>query len=96
MARSTKTVVGAVRQDCPRCALPTLHQANGLPLVVTADAEPLSLADALKLTGPNRLAWCLKTSRWSGNRLAEMHARSHRSDCPHPHVVDHECRQGAR
>jgi hypothetical protein len=94
VTRPAKTTTGAVRTDCGRCGAPTLRQPNGLPWTVTADAEPMPLARALALTGPNRLAWCLKTSRWSGDRLTEMHTRSHPADCPHPHVIDHECPPG--
>lgn len=84
---------GAARQSCGRCGMPVLHQTSGLPVTVTADAAPLPLADALARTGPNRLAWCLKTSRWAGPRLTECFPSTHRETCTQ-HVVCHECPPG--
>lgn len=94
MAWKPETRAGAVHQDCPRCGLPTYHQAHGLPFTVTTDAEKLTPAAAAARTGPNRLAWCLRESRWSGARLVEVLGAFHRPACPWPHVVDHRCPPG--
>lgn len=91
MAWRPETRAGAVLRDCPRCGLPTYHQRSGLPFVVTTDAERLTPDEAAHRTGPNRLAWCLRESKWTGARLGEVHHRH----CEFPHVVDHECTEGA-
>ena len=93
MAWKPEPTAGAIRTDCPRCSAPVYHQRHGLPLVVTADAEKLTLAEAEKRTGPNRLAWCLRESKWTGARLVEVSPSVHRRDCT-AHVVDHECPPG--
>jgi hypothetical protein len=56
-------------------------------LKVTADAEPIPLAEALALREPNRLVWCLAV-RHSGG--AELRWRC-RHDCGHGHVIEHRC-----
>lgn len=68
-----------------------LHQTAGLPYAVTADATRHTAAQAALLATPNRLAWCLRESPWSGARLAEVLPSVHSRDCPHPHVLEHEC-----
>ncbi|RLL66970.1 hypothetical protein [Streptomyces sp. Z26] len=82
---------GARPTRCPRCHRPVLRQLVGqrAALDVTADTAPLAPAAAHALTGPNRLAWCLRQTRdgpdlrWTGP--------THRAGCPHPHVIDHQC-----
>lgn len=82
---------GARRMPCPRCHHPVIRQLVGrsAALDVTADDEQLTAAAAAALREPNRLDWCLRTTkagpdlRWPGS--------THRADCPHPHVVDHKC-----
>lgn len=87
---------GASRRSCDRCGAPTLRQLVGriAALSVTADDRPLPLADALTLTGPDRLAWCLKRSRLGVVSLAWYSPRWHRSGCVE-HVVEHACLPGA-
>jgi hypothetical protein len=84
----------ATTSVCPRCDAPVYVQRDGLPFVVTADAERLTPEQARKLTGPNRLAWCLRESKWSPARLLEVLAPFHNRECPWPHVVDHQCPEG--
>lgn len=91
MAWKPSSPAGAVERDCPRCGAPTVHQASGLPFVVTADAERLTPGEAAERTKPNRLAWCLRESKWSGARLVEVLGRLHNPACPWPHVIDHQC-----
>ncbi|MGW3428925.1 hypothetical protein ACWDHW_13355 [Streptomyces melanosporofaciens] len=94
MTRATKASTGAVRADCPRCGAPTLRQTADLPWAVTVDDSRHTPAQAAQLTRPNRLAWCLRESPWSGMRLAEVLPSVHSRDCPHAHVVEHECPEG--
>jgi hypothetical protein len=94
MAWKPETTARAVQQDCPRCSAPVLHQRHGLPFVVTADAERLTPDAAAARTNPNRLAWCLRESRWTGARLVEVLGQLHNPVCPWPHVIDHQCPEG--
>ena len=90
MTRQPKGSGGARRTRC-RCGQTVYRQIVGA-LDVTADADPLALAEALLRTGPNRLAWCLyQRSEWTPQKLREVSPSSHRADCPHPHVLDHQC-----
>ncbi|MEU3447210.1 hypothetical protein AB0H29_08265 [Streptomyces thermolilacinus] len=81
----------ARRTRCARCRRPVLRQLVGrrAALDVTADDEPLTVAVAAARREPNRLDWCLHAAgvrfdmRWS--------SRTHPADCPHPHVLDHQC-----
>ncbi|MGW2742341.1 hypothetical protein [Streptomyces sp. NPDC001450] len=81
---------GARRVRC-RCGRTVLRQlvGNRAALDVTADADPLTAAAAAELREPNRLDWCVRQRKggpdlsWSG--------RTHSTDCPHPHVIDHQC-----
>lgn len=84
----------AVRGECPRCDAPVLIQRHGLPLTVIADAERLTPDQAAKLTEPNRLAWCLRESKWSAPRLVEVLRVFHSPTCCHAHVIDHRCPEG--
>lgn len=90
MTRKQRTPsVGARTVRC-RCGRQVVKEVVGA-LDVTADAERLTLAAARQHTGPNRLAWCLyQRTEWTPQRLRST-AGAHREDCPHPHVVDHEC-----
>ncbi|MFE7972969.1 hypothetical protein [Streptomyces shenzhenensis] len=90
MAWKPEATIRAIAQECPRCGAPVIHQRHGLPLVVTADAERYPPEQAAGLTGPNRLAWCLRESPWTGLRLTEVHHRA----CVFSHVVDHCCPPG--
>lgn len=91
MTWKPETRAGAIARDCPCCGQPTIHQSKGLHLVVTADAQRLTPDQAQKLTEPNRLAWCLRESKWTGLRLVEVLGRLHNPACPWPHVIDHQC-----
>ncbi|MET7933447.1 hypothetical protein [Streptomyces sp. NPDC005322] len=70
-----------------------LRQTAGLPYTVTADAVRHTAATAATLTGPNRLAWCLRETK-AGVRLVEVLPSVHGPQCPRPHVVEHECPPG--
>ena len=91
MAWKPETRAEAVQKDCPRCGLPTIRQTSGLPWSVTADAERLTPGEAAKRTTPNRRAFCLRESRWSGMRLVEVLRVFHNPVCPYAHLVEHEC-----
>jgi hypothetical protein len=91
MAWKPTTTTGAVLTDCARCGAPVWRQREGLPFVVTADAAKLAADAAAARTGPNRLAWCLRESRWNGARLVEVLGRLHNPGCGWPHVIDHQC-----
>lgn len=94
MAYRPDPKTAAVRGECPRCDEPVLVQRDGLPFTVTANAGRLTPEQAAKLTGPNRLAWCLREGKWTPPRLVEVLGRLHNPACPWPHVVDHECPEG--
>lgn len=81
---------------CERCGAGVLRQRNGLPWVVTVDAERLTPGQAAARTTPNRLAWCLRESKWSGMRLVEVFGPFHNPACPWAHVIEHECPPGVR
>jgi hypothetical protein len=85
---------GASLRSCDWCGAAVLRQNEGLPFVVTADAERLTPAAAAQLVEPNRLAWCLRESKFTGARLVEVLGRLHNPACPWPHVVDHRCPPG--
>ncbi|MFF1498676.1 hypothetical protein ACFVZR_02060 [Streptomyces sp. NPDC058316] len=59
-------------------------------LDVTADDTRYTAAAAEALREPNRLDWCLRTTKHGPDlRWADCH--HHAATCPHEHVVDHEC-----
>lgn len=93
-ADSRRSAAG--RTTCERCGADVLRQRNGLPWVVTVDAERLTLDQAAARTTPNRLAWCLRESKWSGMRLVEVLAPFHNPACPWAHAIEHECPPGVR
>lgn len=83
----------ARRTRCARCGQEVLRQLVGrrAALDVTADDEPLTVAEAEMLREPNRLHWCLReTSTGIGLRWR----KDCRAECPHPHVIDHHCPPG--
>jgi hypothetical protein len=59
-------------------------------LDVTADAEPMPAAAAAALREPNRLDWCLRTSK-AGTVLAWADCHRRTGECDRPHVIDHQC-----
>jgi hypothetical protein len=83
---------GGDTKRCPACRVPVIKQLVGdrAALNVTADLEPLSLEQQTQLREPNRLIWCLRSSRTGPGRLAWL-TPWHPPDCPHPHVADHRC-----
>ncbi|AEW94632.1 MULTISPECIES: hypothetical protein [Streptomycetaceae] len=83
---------GARRTRCPRCGRPVITQLVGrrAALAVVADDEPMPTARAAGRTTPDRLAWCLRDGPFAGIDLRWVY-RSHPPDCPHPHVLDHQC-----
>ncbi|NJP70402.1 hypothetical protein [Streptomyces sp. C1-2] len=88
------TAPRAVPAECPRCGAPCLRQREGLPFDVLADTERLTPEAAAARTTPNRLAWCLRESKWTGARLVEVLGQLHSPVCPWPHVVNHQCPPG--
>ncbi|MEV8032240.1 hypothetical protein [Streptomyces sp. NPDC086182] len=78
-------------RSCERCGTDVLRQRTGLPWVVTVDLEQLTLEQAAARTTPNRSAWCLRESTWSGMRLVEVLLVFHNSSCPRAHLLEHEC-----
>ncbi|MYR60047.1 hypothetical protein GTY54_28720 [Streptomyces sp. SID625] len=91
MTRPPASSGGARRVRC-RCGRTVLRQLVGhrAALDVTADTDPIPAAHAAALREPNRLDWCLR-QRSGGPDLvwADCHRRP--GDCPHPHVIDHQC-----
>lgn len=81
----------AMPRSCERCGTDVLRQRTGLPWVVTVDLERLTLEQAAARTTPNRSAWCLLESKWSGMRLLEVLPVFHRPACPRAHLLEHEC-----
>ncbi|WP_019548435.1 hypothetical protein [Streptomyces sulphureus] len=83
---------GAARSGCPRCGAPIWRQLVGrrAALMVSADDDPMPLADALPHTGPNRLAWRVRRLHGGGCELHWLHLNS-----PVPAavevVLDHQC-----
>jgi hypothetical protein len=77
--------------SCERCGADIIRQKTGLPWVVTADAGRLTPDQATKKTTPNRLAWCLRESKWSGMRLVMVLPVFHSPVCMWAHVIEHEC-----
>ncbi|EPH40883.1 hypothetical protein STRAU_6098 [Streptomyces aurantiacus JA 4570] len=79
-----------------RCGRTVLRQLVGhrAALDVTADAEELTAGAAAELRGPNRLDWCLRTTKGGPDlRWADCNRRD--GGCPHPHVIDHQCAAAA-
>lgn len=76
-------------RPCERCGSPVYTQwtRGSASLKVTADAEPIPLAQALALAEPNRLAWCLAALRGGG---VEVRWRC-RTACKHGVVIEHRC-----
>lgn len=78
---------------CPTCRAPLIRQLVGhtAALTVTADLRPLTPTEQATLRTPNRLIWCLhQTSPHTPPRLRWIH-HWHPTNCPHPHVTDHQC-----
>ncbi|WP_406337340.1 hypothetical protein [Streptomyces sp. NBC_00649] len=94
MTRPPGSSGGARRVRC-RCGRTVLRQLVGqrAALDVTADADELTAAAAAALREPNRLDWCLRTTK-AGPDLRWLDG-THRADCPHPHVIDHQCKATA-
>lgn len=82
---------GARRTRCSRCHRPVLRQLVGqrAALDVTADDDRMPLGAATALREDNRLDWCLRTT--AGGLDLRWSSTSHPADCPHPHVIDHQC-----
>ncbi|MFF3511574.1 hypothetical protein [Streptomyces sp. NPDC002573] len=78
-------------RTCERCGQPVLRQKDGLPWTVTVDEQRYTPDEAAKLASPNRLAWCLRESKWSGTRLVEVLPVFHNPACTWAHVIEHEC-----
>lgn len=90
VARASRKGTGPAR--CPSCSAPTLTQWVGdtAAIQVTAGLTPLTPAQQAEARTPNRLIWCLITGEHRPHRLRWIHAW-HPTDCPHPHVTDHQC-----
>jgi hypothetical protein len=80
--------------SCGACGATVIRQLVGrmAALNVTADAEPLPLTEALALTTPNRLAWCLAELHAGGRQLRWLHEEG--LPCKRKHVIEHECPAG--
>ncbi|WP_406338232.1 hypothetical protein OG987_13255 [Streptomyces sp. NBC_01620] len=78
---------------CPSCSAPVLRQLVGdrAALTVTADLRSLTPEQQAAARTPNRLIWCLKTGGPHSRPRLRWTGRSHPTDCPHPHVTDHQC-----
>jgi hypothetical protein len=83
---------GSARRERCRCGRTVLRQlvGNRAALDVTADADELTPDAAALLREPDRLDWCLRTTKHGPHMLwADCHRRA--GNCPHPHVIDHHC-----
>lgn len=91
MNRFPRSGGGASRVRC-RCGRTVLRQLVGqrAALDVVADADELTATAAAALREPNRLDWCVRsTKNGTDLRWADCHRR--REECPRPHVIDHQC-----
>lgn len=90
--KPVRSTQGASRRSCDRCGAPVLRQEVGhrAALKVTADAEPIPLAEALGMREPNRLVWCLAALHGGGS---ELRWRCHHQ-CKHEAVIEHRCPDG--
>lgn len=81
---------------CPACGLPLLVQWVGHTAALQARVdlpapdEARPYGEALRHRTPDRLVWCLPRRRYGPLRLRWTHAR-HPPDCPHQHLLDHQC-----
>lgn len=77
---------------CRSCRAPILAQLVGdrAALNVTAALNPLTPEQQATTRAPNRLIWCLLTTALAAPRL-RWTGRWHPTDCPHPHVTEHQC-----
>ncbi|MFE6931790.1 hypothetical protein ACFVDT_07135 [Streptomyces sp. NPDC057699] len=83
---------GGADSRCPSCSAPLITQwvGNTLALKVSTDGTPLTPAEQTALRTPNRLIWCLTTGPHRAPRLRWIHT-AHPTNCPHPHVTEHQC-----
>lgn len=92
MAAGTRGSRGG--QRCPACRAPVIKQLVGdrAALNVTADLTPLTPEQQQAVREPNRLIWCLQTSRLGARRLHWLDPW-HPPDCTRGgiHVADHRC-----
>lgn len=86
-----RSTPGASHRSCDRCGAAVLRQEVGhrAALKVTADAQPIPLADALRLRESNRLIWCLVQLR-GGDVELRWRCRNARP-CSHDVVIEHRC-----
>lgn len=89
-----RSTPGASHRSCDRCGAAVLRQEVGhrAALKVTADAEPISPAEAAELVEPNRLAWCMAELHSGGWEL-RWRCRPYGA-CAHGLVIDHRCPAG--
>ncbi|MFE2311625.1 hypothetical protein ACFXC8_00240 [Streptomyces sp. NPDC059441] len=89
-ADSRRSAAGPRR--CERCHEPVIKQLVGqrAALNVIADAEPVPLAEALRLMEPNRLAWCVAVLHGGGVELRWRRQTA----CGHQTVIEHRCSKG--
>lgn len=87
---------GGADSRCPSCSAPLLVQWVGHTAALQARVdlppphEHRPYGPALQARTPHRLVWCLPRLphralrlRWTGSR--------HPPDCPHQHLLDHQC-----
>ncbi|MEU6279771.1 hypothetical protein [Streptomyces sp. NPDC047028] len=81
---------------CPACGAHTLAQWVGHTAALRArvDLPPPGETRPYDTTAadaePNRLVWCLPRQSYRPLRL-RWTARGHPPDCPHQHLLDHQC-----
>jgi hypothetical protein len=83
---------GSADSRCPSCSAPLLIQWVGTTaaIKVSSDLRPLTPTEQAQARTPNRLIWCLTTSPHTSPRLRWIYT-THPTDCPHPHVTEHQC-----
>lgn len=91
MTRGPGSSGGARRVRC-RCGRTVLRQlvGNRAALNVTADADLMTAAAAAAMREPNRLDWCVRTTK-AGTTLAWADCHRRAATCDRPHVIDHVC-----
>ncbi|WNI15556.1 hypothetical protein [Actinacidiphila sp. ITFR-21] len=78
--------------QCGACGAPVIRQVVGrvAALTITADTTPIPRADEHRLREPNRLTWCLTTSRWAPTEL-RWRCTEYTTRCDHQIVIEHRC-----
>lgn len=92
---------GGVDSRCPACGQPLLVQWVGDTAALQARVslpppdEQLPYPAAAADSTPNNLVWCLPRQAHRALRL-RWTSRRHPPDCPHQHLLAHQCQPHSR